>query len=63
MTMRTSYDFSRGVRGKYLKRYRAGTNLARLDPDVRRAFADDQAINDALRGLIKVARRTARTAG
>ena len=63
MTMRSSYNFSGGVRGKYLKRYRAGTNLVRLDPDVRRVFPDDEAINEALRGLIKVARKTTRTAG
>ena len=61
--MRSSYNFSGGVRGKYLKRYRAGTNLVRLDPDVRRVFPDDEAINEALRGLIKVARKTTRTAG
>ena len=32
--MRPEYDFSEGVRGKYVQRYRQGTNLVRLDPDL-----------------------------
>lgn len=35
--MRPEYDSSQlkgGVRGKYVERYRAGTNLALLEPDV-----------------------------
>lgn len=54
------YDFSKmkgGVRGKYAQRFRAGTNIAKIDPDVAEVFADDNAVNDALRELIKVARR------
>ena len=46
-------DLKGGVRGKYLDRYRAGTNLARLEPDVRAAFPSDEAVNEALRSLIK----------
>ncbi len=41
-----------GVRGKYLERYRAGTNLALLAPDVRAAFPTDEAVNQALRSLM-----------
>ena len=58
--LRAEYDFSKmkgGVRGKYLKRYRAGTNLVKIDPDVAAVFADGAAVNEALRSLIKVARR------
>lgn len=57
--LRTAYDFSGmkgGVRGKYAQRYRAGTNLAKIDPDVAAVFADDNAVNEALRSLIRVAR-------
>jgi hypothetical protein len=43
-----------GIRGKYAKRYRAGTNLVPLDPDVKRAFRDERAVNDALRLVIKL---------
>ena len=40
-----------GVRGKYAKRYDAGTNLVLLNPDVRKGFSSERAINDAL-GLV-----------
>src|SRR5438128_973714 len=54
--LRPEYDLSKlkgGVRGKYLKRYRAGTNLALLAPDVRAAFPTDEAVNQALRLLLQ----------
>ena len=47
-----SYDFAPGVRGKYAARYDAGTNLARLDPDVAARFPDSESVNRALRGLV-----------
>ena len=43
-----------GVRGKYAKRYHAGTNLVLLDPDVRKAFRDEKAVNGALRLVIEL---------
>lgn len=58
--LRPEYDFTQmqgGVRGKYVERYRAGTNLVLLDPDVAQAFPDDLAVNDALRMLIQIAQR------
>jgi len=58
--LRSEYDFSQmqgGVRGKYVERYHAGTNLVLLEPDVARAFPNDMAVNDALRMLIQVAQR------
>ena len=54
--LRPEYDFSQmkgGVRGKYVERYREGTNLVLLDPDVSAAFPDAKAVNDALRLLLK----------
>ena len=45
---------SRGVRGKYSKRYHAGTNLVLLDPDVHKAFRSERAVNDALRLVIEL---------
>jgi hypothetical protein len=38
--MRSEYDFSQGVRGKYARRYREGTNLVLLEPDLARVFRD-----------------------
>ncbi|MCC5900179.1 MAG: hypothetical protein JJU32_19990 [Phormidium sp. BM_Day4_Bin.17] len=58
--LRPEYNFSQmqeGVRGKYVGRYRTGTNIVRLDPDVAQAFPNDAAVNEALRLLIQVAQR------
>ena len=42
-----------GVRGKYAKRYREeGTNLVRIDPDLRQHFPDSAAVNRALRDYL-----------
>ena len=51
-------DLGRGIRGKYLKSYRSGTNLVLLKPDVAKAFPTDESVNDALRSLLKVAKRS-----
>jgi hypothetical protein len=53
-------SLGKGVRGKYLKEYRRGTNLVLLTPEVARAFPSEKAVNDALSSLITVARRTTR---
>jgi hypothetical protein len=56
--MRSEYspaDLQGGVRGKYFERYRAGTNLAVLAPDVRKAFPTDEEVNEALRSLMRSA--------
>ena len=42
-----------GVRGKYVERYRQGTNLVKLAPDVAAAFPTEQAVNEALRKLLE----------
>jgi hypothetical protein len=58
--LRSEYDFSHlegGMRGKYVERYRAGTNLVLLDPDVAQAFPTEDAVNEALRLLMQVAQR------
>ncbi|MGO8673702.1 MAG: hypothetical protein ACLQVD_20385 [Capsulimonadaceae bacterium] len=54
--LRPEYDASSltgGVRGKHLARYRSGTNLVLLAPDVAAAFPSEEAVNNALRSLIK----------
>jgi hypothetical protein len=48
--------FRKGERGKYAARYTAGTNLILLEPDVAAAFPDAQAVNQALRLLLNVAK-------
>ena len=57
--LRREYDMTKlkgGVRGKYVARYRSGTNLVLLSPDVAEYFPDEQSVNTALRGLIRVAK-------
>jgi hypothetical protein len=57
-TMLPEYDFSNAVRGKYYQRYQQGTNIVVLEPDVAAAFPDSDAVNEALRALLKIAERT-----
>jgi len=56
--LRPEYDLRKllkgGVRGKYAERYRAGTNLVLLDPDVAKVFPNEEAVNDALRLVIQL---------
>ncbi len=64
--MRAEYDLSKlkgRVRGKYVERYQSGTNLILLESDVQEAFPDAGAVNDALRMLMKVARRQTQRQG
>jgi hypothetical protein len=63
--VRREYDLSKlkgGVRGKYAARYRVGTNLVLLSPDVAEYFPDEQSVNTALRTLIPAAKRPLRRA-
>lgn len=58
--MLDEYDFSKGVRGKYAKRYAEGTNIVVLSPDVAQVFHDSESVNEALRVLVKIARQKAK---
>ena len=56
--LRPEYDMKSllkgGVRGKYAARYRAGTNLVLLEPEVGKAFPNEKAVNEALKLVIKL---------
>jgi len=56
--LRPEYDLARllrnGVQGKYADRYREGTNLILLAPDVAKAFPTEEAVNEALRLVIQL---------
>ena len=56
--LRSEYDLGEllkaGVQGKYADRYREGTNLVLLAPDVAAAFPTEEAINEALRLVIQL---------
>jgi hypothetical protein len=60
--MLPEYDFSGAVRGKYYDRVQEASNIVVLDPDVSAVFPNAAAVNDALRGLASVARRSVRAA-
>jgi hypothetical protein len=47
--MKPEYDFSRGVRGKYAAQFR------------QVFFSDSGAVNDALRSLVEIAKRSGKT--
>ena len=57
--MREEYDFAGGVRGKYLKRFPKDVVMVTLAPDVAAAFPDADSVNEALRVLIKAAKKVA----
>ena len=57
--LRPEYDLAQlqgGVKGKYAERYRQGTNLVLLEPDVAKAFPNAESVNEALRLLLKLAK-------
>jgi hypothetical protein len=53
-------DFTSLVRGKYAARVSQATNVVMLDPIVARAFPNDRAVNEALRGLLRSKKESAR---
>lgn len=60
--MLSEYDFSGGERGKYAKDYVSGTNVVLLSPDVAEAFPNAEAVNNALRALVNIARQNVASA-
>ncbi|MBM3858782.1 MAG: hypothetical protein FJ395_03925 [Verrucomicrobia bacterium] len=57
--LRPEYDLALlkgGVRGKYAERFKAGTNLVLLSPDVAEYFPDERSVNAALRSLVSIAK-------
>jgi hypothetical protein len=57
--MLDEYDFSNGVRGKYVSRLKNNQNVIVLEPDVAKVFTDSESVNMALRGLLPIIRRQA----
>jgi hypothetical protein len=61
--LRPEYDMKQllqgAVRGKYAKRYAEGTNLVLLADDVAEAFPNAEAVNEALRLVLRLSKRPA----
>jgi hypothetical protein len=51
------YDISESRPNPYAARSETGTIMVHLDPDVARVFPDSEAVNDALRALVKIVDR------
>jgi hypothetical protein len=56
------YDFSKGIRGKYVERYAQGTNVVVIDPEVAEFFPDQESVNQALRSLAEIIKRQKKVA-
>jgi hypothetical protein len=64
--MRPEYDFAAmkaGAPGKHYEQYRKGSNVVLIEPDVAAAFPTEDAVNEALRGVLGTARAVRRTGG
>jgi hypothetical protein len=57
--MRPEYDFTHAVRGKYADRFPQDVIMVTLAPDVAAAFPDADSVNEALRVLLKAAKKVA----
>jgi hypothetical protein len=56
--MLDEYDFSKGVRGKYVKRYAEGSNIVVLSADLAAIFPDSRSVNEALHNLVDIAQKS-----
>jgi len=57
--LRPEYDFSTlkgGVRNKYASRFQAGSVMVVLEPDLAAAFPTTEAVNEALRTVVRASR-------
>jgi len=64
--LRPEYDFASmkgGVRGKYVQRAGEATNIVLIEPEVTDAFPTEQAVNEALKGVLNTTRAVRRTGG
>ena len=57
--MLKEYDFTDGIRGKYVDRLTNRKKVITLEPDVAEVFTDSESVNQALRGLLPVIQKQA----
>ena len=60
--MLEEYDFSKGIQGKYAKRYQEGANVVVIEPDVAKFFPDHDSVNQALRSLTEIIKKQKKSA-
>ena len=64
--MRPEYEFASmkgGVRGKYARRAREGTNIVLIEPEIADAFPTEESVNEALKGVLSTTRAVRNTGG
>lgn len=64
--MRAEYkrsEFTKLERGKFYKEVAKGTSVVLLDPALAKAFPSSEAVNEALRGLLELAKTSTRRSG
>lgn len=57
--LREEYDLSKMTvlpRGRFDPKHRIGSNVVVLEPEIAKAFPDDQSVNEALRLILKATR-------
>jgi hypothetical protein len=52
-SMKSDYDFSQAIRGKYARRYAKGANVVLLEPDVAKVFPTSKVVNSSLQKIIR----------
>jgi hypothetical protein len=52
-------SLGKGTKGKYFEQYQKGTNVVVIDPDLSKAFPNAKAVNDALRTVLEIQKKTA----
>ena len=61
-SMRKEYNFTHAVRGKYADRFPKDVVMVTLAPDVAEVFHDADSVNEALRVLVRAAKKVASAA-
>ena len=64
--MRPEYDFASmkgGVRGKYARRAREGTNIVLIESEIADALPTEESVNEALKGVLSTTRAVRSTGG
>ena len=59
--MRAEYDFSTARRNPYAERANMQTNIVAIEPELYEAFPSSEAVNEALRLVLKAGDLTRRT--
>jgi hypothetical protein len=57
--LREEYDFSKMAvlpKGRFDPKYRIGTNVVVLEPEIAKSFPDDESVNEALRLVLKASK-------